>query len=156
MEIHDHIQDNRSASAITAMREWEWLLGYDAKDPFSDMPTVAISSSATMGASVPLPEFGPSSLNNEVDLLDLNDMEEDNNPLGLPDSNQGKEMPCRHSVSFCSDYVARLDELVDEVREALSNVSNPHKILLRVISFFSYSLHTYSDILPYVTYLSLT
>ena len=132
MDMHDL---SNSTSAVTAMREWEWLLGYDAKDPFSDVPTVAVSSSssATMSTAVPLPEFGPSSLRNEVDLLDLNDFEEDSNPLPPPGTTSGsghdKETTCRHSVSFCSNYVARLDELVDEVREAISNVSKPNLIL---------------------------
>ena len=37
-------------------------------------------------------------------------------------------------MSFCSDYVARLDEMVDEVREALSNVSKPNLITLNLVS----------------------
>ena len=143
-EISMEMQDGPLTSAASAMREWEWLLGYDARDPFSDVPAVAVSSSSsTVTTPVPLPEFGPSSLRNEVDLLDLNDFEEEGSrdplpPLGSTNgggSHDSKEMmACRHSMSFCSDYVARLDEMVDEVREALSNVSKPNLITLNLVS----------------------
>ena len=98
---------------VTARREWEWLVGMNAADPLAgpSVPADTISpvSSSSSASSAHLAQ--------EVDLLNFDD-----SILPTVNGDDVVKRHCRYSVPAVAAYVAQLDELADEVREAARNV----------------------------------